>query len=79
MSGVRSPRVTRAMESIGPAAIATLSIASVLPALLPGAPDRSLVLIGCATTVAAFLVRRNIVLGTMAGTVAYGIAFALGR
>lgn len=74
---VRSPRLTRAMESIGPAAIATLFIASVLPDLIPGAQDRSLILIGCATTALAFLLKRNIVLATMAGTVAYGVAYGV--
>jgi len=79
MSGARNPRLTRAMESIGPAAIVTLFIASVLPDLVPGAQDRSLILIGCATTVLAFLLKRNIVLATMAGTVAYGVAFGVLR
>lgn len=75
--GLRSPRLTAAMESIGPAAIATLFIASVLPGLAPGAGGRALILIGCAATLLAFRIRRNIVLATMAGTVAYGVAFAL--
>lgn len=77
LSEVRNPYLTRAMESIGPAAIVTLFIASVLPDLLPGAEGRPLLLIGCAATVAAFLVKRNIVLATMAGTVAYGVAFGV--
>jgi branched-subunit amino acid transport protein AzlD len=74
--GARNPRLARAMESIGPAAIVTLFLASVLPDLAPGAPDRSLILIGCATTALAFGIRRNVVLATLAGTVAYGVAFA---
>jgi len=78
-SGARSPRLTRAMESIGPAAIVTLLIASILPELGPGAEHRPLILIGCATTTLAFLLKRNVVLATMAGTVAYGVAFAMLR
>ncbi|MGN6483883.1 MAG: AzlD domain-containing protein [Thermomicrobiales bacterium] len=76
-SGVRSPRLTRAMESIGPAAIVTLFVASVLPVLAPGAQDRPLVLIGCGATVLAFLIKRNVVLATMAGAVAYGVSFGV--
>lgn len=69
-------RLTGAMEGIGPAAIATLCIASVLPELAPGAPDRSIVLLGCAATGLAFAAKRNVVLATLAGALAYGIAFA---
>lgn len=76
-SGVRSPRLTQAMESIGPAAIVTLFLASIVPDLGPGAPHRVLVVIGCATTVLAFWIKRNVVLATMAGTAAYGVAFAV--
>jgi branched-subunit amino acid transport protein AzlD len=75
MSGERNPHLTRVMESIGPAAIVTLFIASVLPELASGTQDRALILIGCAATVLAFRVKRNIVVATVAGTVAYGVAF----
>lgn len=79
-SEVRSPRLTRAMESIGPAAIVTLFVASVLPDLVPGAQEVPLMLIGCATTVMVFLIKRNVGLATMAGALAYGVAFVvLGR
>lgn len=71
----RAGRLTQALESIGPAAIATLFIASVLPGLATAAQDRILVLVGCATTVLIFVARRNIVLATLAGAVAYGVAY----
>ncbi|HEX3158184.1 MAG TPA: AzlD domain-containing protein [Gemmatimonadaceae bacterium] len=77
MSGVRSSRLTGAMESIGPAAIVTLFIAAVLPDLVAGARDRPLILIGCATTVLVFRLKRSLVSATMAGTVAYGLAFGV--
>lgn len=77
ISGVRRPRLTRAMESIGPAAIVALFVASVLPALAPGAEGRALILIGCAATGLAFLLKRNVVLATLAGTVAYAVAFGV--
>lgn len=76
-AGVRNPRLTSAMESIGPAAIVALFVASVLPDLAAGAQERLLILVGCVVTVVAFLFRRNVVLATMAGTVAYGVAFSL--
>jgi branched-subunit amino acid transport protein AzlD len=76
LADLRNPRLTRAMESIGPAAIATLFIASVLPGIAAG-EERPLVLIGCAATVIAFGIRRNVVLATLIGTLAYGVAFAL--
>jgi branched-subunit amino acid transport protein AzlD len=76
LADLQNPRLTRAMESVGPAAIATLFIASVLPAVST-AGERPLVLIGCAATVLAFSIRRNVVLATLIGTLAYGVAFAL--
>lgn len=79
MSEVRSTRLTRALESIGPAAIVTLFIASVLPDLAGGTQDLLPFLIGCIATVIAFLIKRNVGLATMAGALAYGVAFAVLR
>lgn len=65
------------LASTGPAAIATLFVASVLPQLYP-TPTQLLPLIGgTLATVLAFLPRRSIVAGTMAGAVAYGVLFGL--
>jgi branched-subunit amino acid transport protein len=74
LSGPRGGRLTEALESIGPAAIATLFVASVLPGLVAVAESRPLVLIGCLATLLAFLGRRSVVLATIVGAAAYGAA-----
>lgn len=70
-------RLARSVESLGPAAIATLFVASILPAVTPGGSEVILALVGCAATLQVFRLRRNVVLATMAGAAAYGVAFAL--
>jgi branched-subunit amino acid transport protein AzlD len=75
LSNARGGGLTRALESIGPAAIVTLFVASLLPDLVATAQNRPLVFIGCGATVLAFLVRRSVVLATIVGAVAYGLAF----
>lgn len=72
LSGPRDGRLAEALESIGPAAIATLFVASVLPELVDVVEGRPLVLIGCLSTLLAFLARRSVVLATIVGAVAYG-------
>lgn len=75
LAAARNPRVAMAMESIGPAAIATLFVASVLPEV-SGEFGRVLpVLGGCAATVLAWRVRRDVLLATVVGTVAYGVIY----
>lgn len=75
LSQSRGGALTRSLESIGPAAIATLLVASLLPDLVATAESRPLVLIGCGATVLAFLVRRSVVGATIVGAVAYGLAY----
>ncbi len=76
-TNVGSHRIAGAMESIGPAAISTLLVASLLPDLSSGAAERPLILAGCLATAFVFALKRNVVLATLAGAAAYGAAFAL--
>lgn len=69
--------MARFLASTGPAAIATLFVASVLPELWPMPKDPIPLICGVAATLAAFLPRRSVVAATMAGALAYGLAFAL--
>lgn len=67
----------RFLAATGPAAIATLAVASVLPQLLPMPQDLLPLAAGTAATVLAFLPRRSVVVATLAGAAGYGLAFAL--
>lgn len=77
LSGARGGWVERATESIGPAAIATLFIASVIPDLTSRDSGLIAFLSGAAATAVVFAGRRSVALATIAGAVAYGVAFAL--
>ncbi|NGM45180.1 hypothetical protein G5B31_06480 [Rhodobacter sp. SGA-6-6] len=69
----------RFLASTGPAAIATLFVASVLPQLWPVPRDLWPLAAGVAATVLAFLPRRSVVAGTLCGAAGYAAAFwALG-
>lgn len=69
----------RFLASTGPAAIATLFVASVLPQLWPVPRDLLPLAAGVAATVLAFLPRRSVVAGTLCGAAGYAAAFwALG-
>lgn len=64
----------RFLSSTGPAAIATLFVASILPSLTPE-PARLLpVVLGTAAVLAAWFARPSVVLATLAGAVAHGLA-----
>ncbi|NPD14604.1 hypothetical protein HOY34_05230 [Xinfangfangia sp. D13-10-4-6] len=65
------------LASTGPAAIATLFVASVLPGLWPEGRNLVPLTVGVLITVLAFLPRRSVVVATLAGSCGYGIAFAL--
>lgn len=67
----------RFLAATGPAAIATLFVASVLPQLHPVSRDLLPLAAGIAATFAGFLPRRSVVAATLAGAVAYGMAVAL--
>lgn len=65
----------RFLAAIGPAAIATLFVASVLPQLWSAPRDLWPLAAGVAATVLAFLPRRSVVAGTLAGAAGYAAAF----
>lgn len=69
--------MSRFLAATGPAAIATLVVASILPQLYPAPRDLIPLAAGTAATVAAFLPRRSVVAATLAGATAYGLAFGL--
>lgn len=67
-------RMARFLAATGPAAIATLVVASVLPLV---AGERLALVAGVGAVLVAWLWRRSVVLATLAGAVAYGVAFAV--
>ncbi|AWB49399.1 L-valine transporter subunit YgaH [Gemmobacter aquarius] len=66
--------IARFLAATGPAAIATLVVASVLP--LAGA-DRGPLVAGVAGVLALWVWRRSVVLATLGGAAAYGLVFAV--
>jgi branched-subunit amino acid transport protein AzlD len=66
----------RFLASTGPAAIATLFVASVLPLVQAGGVPVPMI-VGTLAVVGAFAWRGSVVLATLAGAVAYGGAFGL--
>lgn len=74
-SGSEGGLLARFLAAVGPAAIATLFVASSLPFLREGtvlAP-----ILGTAAVIAVWVWRRSVVLATLAGAVAYAAGFAL--
>jgi len=67
----------RFLAGMGPAAIATLFTASILPGLSLQLATIGPTAIGSLTVVLAFLWRRNVAIATLAGALAYGVVFAL--
>lgn len=65
----------RFLASTGPAAIATLFVASVLPQIYPAAQDVLPLAVGTIATVLAFWPRRSVVAGTLMGAAAYALTF----
>ena len=64
------------LASTGPAAIATLFVASVLPQFFPVPRDMLPLAAGVVATVGVFLPRRSVIAATLAGAAAYGVVFA---
>ena len=64
--------LSRFLASTGPAAIATLFVASLLPMLKGGVPLP--VIIGTAWVLVVYAALRSVVLATLAGSVGYGLA-----
>ena len=67
----------RFLATTGPAAIATLFVASVLPQFWPVPRDLGPLAVGVLATIVAFLPQKSVVFATVTGAVAYGAAFAL--
>lgn len=69
--------LARFLAATGPAAIATLFVASILPQLMPVPRDVLPLVAGVAATVAAFLPRLSVIVATVTGAVVYGAVFAV--
>ena len=74
-SGAEGGALARFLAAVGPAAIATLFVASALPFVQGGAVLAPAM--GTLGVVAVFLWRRSVVLATLAGAVAYAAGVAL--
>lgn len=69
----------RFLAATGPAAIATLFIAAILPALSADLRALAPVVVGVAAVLAIYGARRSVVAATLAGALAHGLAvWALG-
>ncbi len=69
----------RFLSATGPAAIATLFVAAILPALTPDLRALLPVIVGTVAVLATYATRRSVVLATLAGALAHGLAtWALG-
>lgn len=67
----------RFLAATGPAAIATLFVASVLPQVWPVPRDLVPLVAGVLATVGGFWPRRSVVAGTLIGAAGYAAAFWL--
>jgi len=70
-------RLVRFLAATGPAAIATLVVASVLPLVSGSLAEMVPLAVGVLTVVVVFRWRRSVVAATLAGSLAYGVTFAL--
>lgn len=62
----------RFLAAMGPAAIATLFVAAILPSLTADLRLLLPVLVGTAAVLGVYLARRSVVLATLAGALAHG-------
>lgn len=69
--------LSRFLAATGPAAIATLFVASILPEFWPEPKQMAPLVAGVVAVVLTFLPRQSVVAATLAGAVAYGAVFAL--
>lgn len=73
LSGMKPDGIlARFLASTGPAAIATLFVASLIPMVKAGAPLP--LIAGTAAVLAVYAARHSVVLATLAGSVGYGLA-----
>jgi branched-subunit amino acid transport protein len=66
--------VQRFLSSTGPAAIATLFVAAILPALTPDLRALMPVILGTLAVLGVYALRRSVVLATLAGALVHGLA-----
>jgi Branched-chain amino acid transport protein (AzlD) len=66
--------LARFLAATGPAAIATLFVASILPWLAPVPTDILPLFLGTGAVLAIFFARRSVVGATLAGSLTYGLA-----
>lgn len=64
----------RFLSATGPAAIATLFVASILPAISPDLPRLLPVVAGTLAVLGIWLLRRSVVMATLAGALVHGLA-----
>ena len=69
--------LARFLGATGPAAIATLVVASVLPVLEAGMAGVGPLIGGVAAVLGLWLWRRSVVVATLGGSLAYALVFAL--
>ena len=75
LHAVRSDTVTgRFLAATGPAAIATLFVAALLPYVRRAGEGHLPLMAGVAGVLAVFFWRRSVVLATLAGSVVFGVA-----
>lgn len=67
--------LARFLSATGPAAIATLVVASVLPMVAGGVTQALPLVAGTAAVLVLWRWRRSVVLSTLGGSLAYGMAF----
>ena len=64
----------RFLSSTGPAAIGTLFVAAILPSLAPDPAQLLPVIAGTLAVLGVYLARSSVVLATLAGALAHGLA-----
>lgn len=69
-------RMSRILASTGPAAIATLVVASILPAVTRPEANFGPMAGGVVAVIAVFALTRSVVGATLAGSLAFGMVFA---
>lgn len=69
--------VAKLLAATGPAAIATLFVAGILPLLQPGSAQPLPLAGGTAAVLAVWFWRQSVVAATLAGSAAYGMVFSL--
>jgi branched-subunit amino acid transport protein len=73
----RSGPLARFLAATGPAAIATLFVAAILPAFSGSWQTQLPLAAGVCTVLGVFAASKSVVQATLAGSAAYGVAFAL--